>query len=348
VGRVSVDYGWLDRGPSSGARVGLVVQAAYHLDEFVPLREELRARDIAADILVPLPPSKPLNRFRPGMRRFRELLAATPLRVSRSTTTDQLVTELSALVVMNDWGTPKALVESARNRRIPTFAWVEGVQDYRDVDTGQSRGAYTHVDHVFCLGRYGAEQLTTAAKTIVGSARLRALWNEPGARPEGRRATINSNFTYGVLTEHRRSWVASVLAACRAADMPRVLSRHAAERGLSTLPRPSDRPIAELLAASTHLVGRFSTVGYEALVRGVEFIYHNPHGELEPTFSEPEGAFVGTTSTDELAARLREPVRSAEEVRRTAADFLHHHLRLDDGPSPAELAATTIGESFTN
>ncbi len=345
---MSVDYGWLDRTPRDGRRVGLVVQAAYHLDELVPLRDELRARGIAADILVPVPPRKPLNHFRPGMRRFRELLGATPLRLGPPVTADGLVADLSALVVMNDWGTPKALVESSRAREVPTFAWIEGVQDFGDVDTGQSRGAYTHVDHVFCLGRYGADRLPGTARTVVGSARLRALWNGPCARPAAPMATINSNFTYGVLTEHRRSWVASVMTACRVAGMPRVLSRHAAERGLVLPYRASDRSIGELLAASTHLVGRFSTVGYEALIRGVEFVYHNPHGEKEPTFSDPMGAFARTASTEELTRQLQEPARSAEGIRAAAAEFLHHHLRLEDGPSPAEIAADTIEESLAN
>jgi hypothetical protein len=348
VGRVSADYGWLDRSPSDGERVGLVVQAAYHLDEFVPLRDELRTHGIAADILVPLPPKKPLNRFRPGVRRFRELLGATALRLDGGANVAELTSQLSSVVVMNDWGVPRPLVESVRDRGRPTFAWIEGVQDFGDVDTGQSRRAYSHVDHVFCLGRYGADQLPDTSLTIVGSARLRALWNGPGARPEGRRATVNSNFTYGVLTRQRRSWLSSTAAACRSAEMPWVLSRHAAERGVALPYRASDQPIGDLLDGSSHFIGRFSTVCYEALVRGVEFVYHNPHGEREPTFAEARGAFVSTDSTEELAARLREPARTAAQVRATAADFLEHHLRLEPGPSPAALAATVIGESIAN
>jgi hypothetical protein len=343
---MSVAYGWLGRAPGDGQRVGLVAQAAYHLDEFVPLRDELRSRGIAADLLVPLPPKKPLNRFRPGVRRFQELLAATPMSLEGASTLTELVPTLSSVVVMNDWGLPKPLVESIRHQGRPTFAWIEGVQDFGDVDTGQSRGAYTHVDHVFCLGQYGADQLKTGVSSIVGSARLRELWAGVGACPEGRRATVNSNFTYGVLTEHRRAWVSSAAMACRSAEMPWVLSRHAAERGFSFPHRVSNTPIGELLHDSSHLIGRFSTVCYEALVRGVEFVYHNPHGENEPTFSDPHGAFAVTTSAEELAAALAEPVRPVDEIRSTAEDFLHMHLRLETGPTPAELAAAEIESSI--
>jgi hypothetical protein len=342
VGRVSADYGWLDRSPGDGERVGLVVQAAYHLDEFVPLRDELRGRGIGADILVPLPPKKPLNRFRPGVRRFNELLGATPLRIEGSSTPEELTSELSAVVVMNDWGVPRPLVESLRARGQPTFAWVEGVQDFGDVDTGQSRHPYNRVDHVFCLGDYGADQLQDVAHTVVGSARLRALWTAPGARPDGRRATVNSNFTYGVLAEHRRPWLSSVATACRSASMSWDLSRHAAERGTSFPHRSSDVPIGILLDGSSHFIGRFSTVCYEALVRGVEFVYHNPHGEREPTFALPGDAFACTTSTSDLAARLAEPGRAADDVRAHAEYFLRRHLRLEPGATPAALAADRI------
>ena len=339
---MSVSYGWLAPAGGPGKRVGLVVQAAYHLEEFVPLRDELRARGIPADLLVPLPPRKPLNRFRPGVRRFGELLAAAPLPLVAASTAEELGPELSSVVVMNDWGQPKSLVDAVRAAGRPAYAWIEGVQDFADVDTGQARGAYTHVDHVFCLGEYGAARLVGTSRSIVGSARLRELWAGPGARPTGRRATVNSNFTYGVLTEHRRSWVASAAAACRSASMPWVLSRHSAERGLAFPHRTSRLPIGDLLDDSTHFVGRFSTVCYEALVRGVEFVYHNPHGEREPTFAQSQGAFVTTATTGELAAALSGPVQSADETRASAQSFLSHHLRLDPGPAPAVLAADVI------
>lgn len=343
---MSVDYGWLDRGSGDSARVGLVVQAAYHLDEFVPLRAALRERGIAAELLVPLPPKKPLKRFRPATRRFRELLAASDMTLEGPVRAVALTSDLTSIVVMNDWGMPKPLVESMRAVGKRTFAWVEGVQDFGDTDTGQSRGAYSHVDHVFCIGQHGADQLPRTEWTIVGSARLRALWFAPAGAAEAPLATVNTNFTYGVLTEHRRAWLSSVAAACSAAGMPWVLSRHAAERGFTLPHRASSRPIGELLDTSTHLIGRFSTVGYEALVRGVEFVYHNPHGERVPTFAESAGAFTSTDSAATLAASLCEPARPRAAVRAGAEEFLHHHLRLADGPEPAELAADVIANSI--
>jgi len=342
VGNVNLSYGWLGRESSSDQTVGLVVQAAYHLDEFLPLRDELRRRGYSAELLVPRPPKQPLDRFRPGVRLFNELLAATSLPIVGSSTVEDLTAQLSSVVVMNDWGTPALLVSALRACGTPTYGWVEGVQDYADVDTGQTRRPYRHVDHVFCLGDYGADQLGDQSRSVVGSERLRRLWAETNSRPTDPHATVSSNFTYGVLTEHRRDWLRSSAGACRAAGISWSLSRHAAERGTALPYRTSRESVSDLLGLSTHFVGRFSTVCYEALVRGVELVYHNPHGELEPTFTEALGAFSTTTSRTGLQMSLGAPPRTQAQVRDAASDFLHHHLRLDGGASPASLAVDVI------
>ena len=335
-------YVCLDPAGDRPTGVGLVVQAAYHLDDLVPLRDHLRAAGVDADLLVPLPPGKPFNRFRSGVRRHKELIATATMRVGSPVATDELAASLAAVVVMNDWGVPRELVERLRSNGRPTFAWVEGAQDFGDVDTGQDRHPYSRVDLVFCLGVYGAEQLAAQTCRIVGSTWLRRIHSAPVSAGPDRRATVNTNFTYGVLTQHRRPWLRSVCSAFREASVPWDLSRHPAERGVAWPVRPSPQPIGELLAKSTYCVGRFSTVNYEALARGVELILHNPHGEREPTFRTPLGAFETTTSAGELAAALARPVRSPEEVRAGAARFLAYHLRLESGPDPAELAAETI------
>ena len=56
------------------------------------------------------------------------------------------------------------------------------------------------------------------------------------------------------------------------------------------------------------LISRFSTVPFEAMARGVPFIYHNPHREAVPTFQRPSGAFPVTTSAAELAGALHHMV----------------------------------------
>lgn len=336
---------WLGPAPD-GPVVALVVQAAYHLDELVPLRDELRVRGVAAELLVVPPPRKPLHRFRPSVRRFSEMLAATGRRERDLVAEPDLLGRTRALVVLNDWGVPRPLVLEAKAAGRPTFGWIEGVQDFADADTPYQRAAYRTVDHVFSLGDYSREQLADRPGTVIGSERLRRIWAGPEAEPSGVQVTINSNFTYGVLSDARTAWLRSVRQSCRAAGVSPVLSRHSAERGVVVRPRPSLRPISELLHRSTHLVTRLSTVAYEALARGVEVAYHNPHGEQVETFRDPAGAFATTTDTDELTAWLRRPVRTPAEIRADARAFLGHHVRLDDGPPPAALAADVIAAAL--
>ncbi len=141
------------RASDQGA-VMLVLQAAYHLAEFLPLREELQQRGIAAEVIAPVPPRKPLNRLRPGVWRHVELLAASDAAASDPQPVESIVERANGLVVMNDWGVTRPLAEEMKHLSRPTLAWVEGVQDSHDVDTGRSRLPYSTVDHVFCLGRH--------------------------------------------------------------------------------------------------------------------------------------------------------------------------------------------------
>ena len=319
----------------------LVAQAAYHLAELEPLRDELTDRGVPAEVVAPVPPSRPLHRFRPGVRRHRELVqAAGP--AGEPSAGRPVVERAGGVVVMNDWGTTRPLVELARSGSIPVFGWVEGVQDFADADTGQDRRPYRHVDHVFCLGHYDHEQLDGVERSVVGSNRLRALWKSEPIRPARPFATVNSNFTYGVHTEHRRRWLRTVRDACDEVGVPWTISRHVAERGLLRPRHVSSLPIDELLARSSVLISRFSTLVYEALVRGVRLAYHNPHGETVPTFAEPDGGFDVTRSRSELVAAIRRADAGPIANRERAEPFLRHHLRLEAGPDPAELAARVI------
>ncbi|MDG1409943.1 MAG: hypothetical protein P8L46_05565 [Acidimicrobiales bacterium] len=330
--------------PTTGRAIVLVAQAAYHLDELVPLRRELLARGHSADLVAPIPPRKPLNRFRPGVQRHLELVRNPVLKniSGEPERLDDLVSRSEAIVVMNDWGVCRLLIERAVDTGRPTIGWVEGVQDFDDVDTGRERRVYRRVDHVMCLGQYGAERLAGTSRTVVGSERLRLLWELPvSSDPRASHVTINSNFTYGVYPEARRPWVKSAVGSCREADIDFDISRHSAERGLAFPHRVSSAPVSELLGRSSHLVTRFSTLGYEALVRGVAVVYHNPHHEQEPTFAPIAGALVRTSSRKDLCSALAIN-SSGHAVREAAKAFLQHHLELEAPVRPAQSAADVL------
>lgn len=332
-------YAWLGNRPDRTA-VALVAQAPYHLAELEALADQLLRKDVAAAILVPVIRWKPLYSLRPTVRRLARTVATSTRGVSAPVGLRDLVASSSAVVVMNDWGVPRQLVEASKEAGVPTFGWVEGVQDYDDVDTGLQRHAYKRVDHVFALGPASCELLGPDRSTAVGSARLSALWASE-APPMSESVLINSNFTYGVLTRERGPWVDGAIEACSAERCSWTLSRHVAERGLSRH-RVSSRRIADLLPESGRLVSRFSTVNLDALALGVQLVYHNPHGERVDMFADPDGAFALTRSIHELREVLAQPVPSRKEVRRAAEPFLLRHVELDASTTPAERAASVI------
>jgi hypothetical protein len=333
------------RAPQNASRVLLVAQAAYHLAELVPLRDALAILGVPAEIVAPVPPRKPLNGIRPGPRRHRELLRSAAEGASGSLPTGQVLERASALVVMNDWGPTRTLVDESRSSGRPTFGVVEGVQDFDDVDTGRTREPYRHVDHVLCLGSYDRRRLAECDVTVVGSTRLRSLWEAaPASPPPDGHVTVNSNFTYGVFTDIRRRWLRDAMGSCRTTGIAHSLSRHVAERGTALPYRASKYSVSSLLARSSHLITRFSTLGYEALTRGVEVLYHNPHAEKVETFVAIDGAVTMTVDRAGLVVALSRSRRSPGEVRDAACDFLHDRLRLD-GEQPATVAARAIASA---
>lgn len=332
-------------GPIAGSGVVLVAQAAYHLDDLLPLRQALMRRGIDVTIVCPRPRPSILHHWRSSWWRHHELAAASALAGLDGTSTapvSELLGEATAVVVRNDWGVTGDLVARAAEMGVPTIGWVEGVQDFADADTGRDRRAYRAVDHVLCLGQYDRDQLVGTDATIVGSERIWRAWQGPVTTAVGP-IVANVNFAYGVLESARTRWVNDVLAVARSSGHPVVLSRHPADRGRRGRLAEDQAPVEQLLAHAPRLISRFSTLCYDALGRGVELTYHNPHGERVATFAEPGGAFRVTRSRAELLDTMSVRPSPPAEVRDRAESFLRRHLVLD-GPAPSERAAARIAE----
>ena len=83
------------------------------------------------------------------------------------------------------------------------------------------------------------------------------------------------------------------------------MSRHPADKGTTGGLPVTSKPFRFEASRGGALISRFSTVPFEAMARGMEFIYFNPHGERVPTFAEPAGAFASAVGIDELGDALR-------------------------------------------
>ena len=296
----------------------LLPGADYHLPEIVAIADELDSRGIPNVIAV----------GRPHWERTGDGLIWYDRQIFSAPAAEDIPDSFSALVTMKDWAGYGPLVVAAKESGIPTFAKVEGAQDFHDVDTNKPRRPYRTARHILCQGHHDHDALEHMTRTIVGSTRLERLWWAPPAIPSKPLALINLNFTYGVLTEVRDLWLRTAIEGCELAGVPYVVSVHPAERARNPHPKATSVSASQLLRHATFLISRFSTLPLEAMARGVPFIYHNPHGELVQLFSEPKGAFDVSTSGEELGRALaRTP--GVDSQRKTVFNFFEHVISID-------------------
>lgn len=308
--------------------VVLIPEARYHVDELGPLGDELARRGVPVRYMVS-PKSVPAAKAELG-RYADHALPYTPeqLRSAR------------AVVSLNDWGPLKEALRAARDAGVPTFAKVEGVQDFEDVESKWERRPYRSAAVILAQGTNDVDALPEQHTFIVGSSRLERIWNAP-AIERGEHALVNLNFTFHVLTEQRDRWLSSVHQGLEASGVPGLVSRHPAERGpVFGLP-VATKPFRYEITQAGLLVTRFSTVAFESIARGVPFVYHNPHGERFPTFQQPDGAFVISRSAGELAAAVTEVI-GWRDYRAVAREFFLRQVDVDPSRTSAERAADVI------
>ena len=313
----------------------LLPGAAYHLAEIIPLARELDRRGIPARIAVG---EAHWERVRQGLVDYTGEVFALP---SPAT----IVAGISALATMKDWAGYRPYVEAAQDGGLPTFAKVEGAQDFEEVDTGKDFRPYRTADHILCQGANDVAALG-GDRTVVGSTRLERLRLAPLRVPRRELAVINLNFSYGVLAEARNAFLESAIEACLAGGMPYVVAVHPAVHSYPKDPVYSTVPISRLLENASLLISRFSTVPFEAMARGVPFIYHNPHGERAPTFQDPRGAFRCTTSASDLGAAIEEARGWNTDYRDRSHDFFAAQVDIDTTRRSEQRAADVIERSL--
>jgi glycosyltransferase involved in cell wall biosynthesis len=308
--------------------------AAYHIDELGPLATELSKRGTRVAFLVS---DRRWDWTEAGLRSWDFPVYSFP-------DDYEWTRSVAGLVTLNDWGEePHAAIVAANSHGVPTFAKVEGVQDFNDVDVPRIRNPYRTAAHVLCQGRNDERALAGRADThIVGNSRLESIWARPGRRPVSDLIVVNLNFTWGVLEEARDLWVKTVVGAIKELEWPSVFSLHPAEKSRPEGVEISDLPMRHLLTQASVLISRFSTVPFEAMARGVPFVYHNPHNEAVPTFQEPRGAFEITRSTDELVAAIELSRSWIGSYRKRSEAFFRNQIDIDSSAASAERSAEII------
>ncbi len=256
-----------------------------------------------------------------------------------------------AFVAMNDWGEPsRAVYHLARVRDVPSFAKVEGVQDFTDVDTGRIRLPYLAADHVLVQGDNDIAALDRKNLHVVGNSNMEIAWTEgPATGLRNGEVVINSNFTYGVLTDKRDQFLAEAVEAILAVDLEPVISQHPADRPLpgAFAGYKTTRSMSDMLPVCEAVITRFSTIPFEAIAYGTPFIYFNPHFEKVPTFASPDPAFDHVHTATDLSGSLRREVAERSMYRDRAEHYFRAQIDMTETPSAMRsaeaIAAVTYG-----
>ena len=257
----------------------------------------------------------------------------------------------AVLAVFNDWdpGATRPLVQDAREAGAATVGIVEGINDFRDVDTGRRRDAYRTVEWVLGAGeddrRYFGDM--GSKFQVVGFPRIAEWLRQPYRPPARRRAVINVNFSYEVLEDERERWLASAIEGCRRAGLDYVLSQHPQDRtDLSGHPVDS-RNFADSMRENAILVSRFSSCIIEALAMGRPIAYHNPAVEKVEKFGDPLGAYSLSTDAESLAKALERELAAEGSVVHRRDEFLEEHCDVSRDFRPHEKAAQALMKIHT-
>lgn len=279
----------------------LVPHKRYHSLSFLAIRESLQERGYSS-LLLDLNPIHPDE----GAVISSENTAFCSL---ADLTGGRLVAK--AVVCMNDWENRvvRHLVEACNAHNIPTIGIVEGVSDFKDIDTGSNRRAYQRVRTVLLNGSFDRRYFEELGQktVVVGIERLDSLSSRPASAPSDRAKPIalaNVNFSYGINCEHREAWLRDIQNACNAAGYDLKVTQHPADDAELSQYDRDDRTFLEAVTDADVFISRFSGGVLEALGLGKDVIYYNPGFEKIDKFTNPLGAYLYTHDVLEIRKAL--------------------------------------------
>ena len=254
-----------------------------------------------------------------------------------------------ALITFNDWDPIVwSIIKGANECNIATIGIVEGIQDYDDADTKQDRRTYKTVKYVFIPGEHDRKYFSGSNPNVYigGVSRIHEMHNsnKKAVLNPNKIALINSNFSYGVLVEHRDSWLTSAVNACYKAGYKPVITKHPADKGTLFRDLVTNKSFYEALDDTTVLISRFASGILEAMAVKKPVIYFNPHGERADKFQSPNGAFSIINNEVELFNELSELEIKYPSYSKRFEAYLEEHCGIKVNPS--KTIADTISKDI--
>jgi len=338
----SVEFSGWNLGKTRQPSIVFLLQKDYHLETLAPVLRHLATRNIACHV-VDLS-SHCGDRFlrSKAVELDIPLIGLSPFMLG--------LYAPKVIVALNDWDpSVRAIFGAAQAAGIKTAAIVEGIQDYWDADINRDRGAYRMADAVLLPGSFDKRYFSDSNQEIhvCGLPRIAEMRSSPPLQlPSIPRVLINSNFSYGVLVEHRDTWLTQAVEACEQAGLDWVISRHPADLGTLHQDKVTPETFDAATRNSTVVVQRFASGILEGLAYGRQVIYFNPHAEQVDKFKDPMGAYPIAENTQELTRLLENASGLAELHRHAWPDFLDTHCANREGMEPAIAIARTLGDMY--
>ncbi|MEP9390783.1 hypothetical protein ABLE94_00790 [Gordonia sp. VNK1] len=314
--------------------VWFLPSARYHVQEFGPIIRSLETMDARCAVVVD-------TRTTEGIRAECAHWGLSQLDISSVWDTIPV-----AVVVMNDWGPDRGLLEDLRARGVKIVAKVEGAQDFSNVDTLRWKLPYSMADRVLLQGPYDLLHVQSDRTMVVGSTRLEQLVAMARANQieaPVRDVLVNYNFAYGTYAWAAKEWLISTEIACTQVGAQYSISKHPAValegRTFSPWPLGLD------LETSRLLITRCSTALMQMLAIGRPVVYFNPHEErVWRDVDWPTDAVTVVKRREGLAAAVKfaKEIPAAESLALSHELLAEVFLSVDPARSAAERCAEAI------
>lgn len=299
----------------------------YHLNDCLSVIKGLRRDGINAEIIE-------TDEWRNGNDEVKLASKEQAIEITNFEDFIKLNINVSAIVMWNDWDLlMRILSQACHDVGTETIGWVEGIQDYHEVDRIDRRYPYSRSKNVILPGEYDTRYFTNTAQNIfVGEVvRIKSLWLSRMQKKNNNyplKVLINSNFSYGVLEEHRDKWIDQAVKACIKNGCKPIISRHPFDNGNSYSHYQTNKSFFDIIKECDVSIHRFASGILESLAMGIPVIYFNPHREKVDKFTSPNGAYQISYNQQDLELILLNRNFFWDET--TAKSFLELHAGLNE------------------